>query len=394
MSRLNVLISGAGIAGSALAYWVARSGHSATVVERSEFDRSSGAPVDVRRPAMPIVERMNIVPRLREASTVVSGWTLLDEAGERSAHVDLETLWRLRNEIELPRGDLSTILYEASRDYTEFLFGDLIRSLTQDGGGVDVEFERSRPRRFDVVIGADGLHSRVRRLAFGPEAEFVRHAGLYVASLPLPQNIDPGRDIVMLNAPGKTVGLHPSRDRPLALLIFWHPEIPDFDAWETEQHKRILEATFGNVGWRVPEILAAARASRDLWFDAVSIVELANWARGRVAVLGDASSCASLFGDGSSLAIAGAYALATALADHPGNHEAAFRQYQTGHGKLVSPRLRTLSLVAAFLVPRTRIGISVRNRFLAIAGPTYATALRISQRMGLCKPSAQLSEIF
>jgi 2-polyprenyl-6-methoxyphenol hydroxylase-like FAD-dependent oxidoreductase len=186
----------------------------------------------------------------------------------------------------------------------------------------------------------------------------------------------------MLNAPGKTVGLHPSRDRPLALLIFWHPEIPDFDAWETEQHKHILEATFGNVGWRVPEILAAVRASRELWFDAVSIVELAHWARGRVAVLGDASSCVSLFGDGSSLAIAGAYTLAAALADHPTDHEAAFAQYQTVHGKLVRPRLRALSVVATFLVPQTRIGISVRNRFLAIAGPTYAAALRLGQRMG------------
>ena len=296
---------------------------------------------------MPIAERMNIVPRLREASTVVSGWTLLDERGRRSAHVDLGTLWRLRNDVELPRGDLSTILYDASRDHAEFLFGDSITSLTQDGGGVDVAFERSRPRRFDHVIGTDGLHSRVRRLAFGPETEFVRHAGLYVASLPLPQSIDPGRDIIMLNAPGKTVGLHPSRDRPLVLLIFWHPEIPDFNDWETEQHKRILETMFGDVGWRVPEILAAAHASRELWFDAVSVVKLANWARGRVAVLGDASSCASLFGDGSSLAIAGAYTLAAALADHPTDYEAAC-QYQSVHNKLVAPRLKALRLWPPF----------------------------------------------
>ena len=388
MSRLNVLISGAGIAGSALAYWVARAGHTATVVERSAGLRSSGAPVDVRRPAMPIVERMNIVPRLRAASTVVSGWSLLDEAGQRSAHVDLGTLWRLRNEIELPRADLSTILYEAGRDHAEFIFGDSIASLTQDDGGVDVAFERARPRRFDVVIGADGLHSRVRRLAFGPETEFVRHAGLYVASVPLPQSIDPGRDIVMLNAPGKTVGLHPSRDQPLALLIFRHPEIADFDDWETEQHKRILDTTFGDLGWRIPEILAAAHASPDLWFDAVSTVQLANWARGRVAVLGDASACASLFGDGSSLAIAGAYTLATALADHPTDHAAAFTQYQEVHGKLVGPRLKALSLVATFLVPRTRIGISARNRFVAVAGPAYTTALRVAQKLKRAKPLA------
>src|SRR5262245_14112313 len=330
---------------------------------------------------MPIVERMNIVPRLREASTVVSGWTLLDETGQRSAHVDLGTLWRLRNEIELPRGDLSTILYEATHDRAELFFGDSITSLADDGGGVDVEFEHSRPRRFDVVIGADGLRSRVRRRSFGPETVCLRHAGLYVASLPLPQSSDPGRDIIMLNVPGKVVAIHPSRERPLVLLIFWHPEIPDFDAWETEQHKRILEATFGNLGWTVPEILAAARASPELWFDAVSTVQLANWARGRVAVLGDASSCASLFGDGSTLAIAGAYTLAAGLADHPTDHKAAFGQYQAVHGKLVGPRLKALSLVAAFLVPRTRTGISVRNRFVAMAGPAYETALRIGQRM-------------
>lgn len=381
MSRLNILISGAGIAGSTLAYWVARYGQAATVVERSGALRSSGAPVDVRGPAMAVAERMNIVSRLREASTIVSGWTSLDKTGKRSAHVDLGTLWRLRNDIELPRGDLSTILYEASRDHAEFIFGDSIMSLTQDAGGVDVTFERSRPRRFDLVIGADGLHSRVRRLAFGPDSEFVRHAGLYVASLPLPASIDPGRDIVSLHAPAKAVVLHPSRDRPIALCIFWHPEIPNFNAWETEQHRRILKVMFGNIGWTIPEILGAAHASRELWFDAVSIVELANWTRGRVAVLGDASSCVSLFGDGSSLAIAGAATLAAALADHPTDQAAALGQYQRLHGKLVGPRLKALSLVAAFLVPRTRIGISIRNRFLAVAGPTYATALRIGQSM-------------
>jgi 2-polyprenyl-6-methoxyphenol hydroxylase-like FAD-dependent oxidoreductase len=386
VSRLSVLVSGAGIAGSALAYWLARFGHSVTVVERSGSLRSSGSPVDVRGPAMPIVERMNIVPRLREASTIVSGWTLLDETGAPSTRVDLGTLWRLRNDIELPRGDLAIILYEASQNSAEFIFGDSVTSLRQDGGGVDVEFEHSRPRRFDIVIGADGLHSRVRQLAFGPETEFVRHAGMYVAGLPLPRSIDPGRDIIMLNAPGKAVGLHPSGNHPLALLIFWHPEMVGFDAWETEQPKIILEETFGTFGWRVPEVLEAVRASGELWFDAVSVVQLANWARDRVALLGDASSCASLFGDGSSLAIAGAYTLAATLKEHPTDHNAALRQYQSIHGKLVGRRLKALPLVAALLVPRTRLGIMIRNRFLALAGPAYLAALRLARRMTSPKP--------
>src|SRR6476660_8471702 len=124
------------------------------------------------------------------------------------------------------------------------IFGDSINSLTQDGGPkVDVEFRRSRPRQFDLVIGADGLHSNVRRLAFGPESSFVRHAGLYVATLPLPRSIDPGREMFMLNTPGKCVALHPSGESPLALLIFCHPEMRDFDPANDVQHKRILETT-------------------------------------------------------------------------------------------------------------------------------------------------------
>jgi 2-polyprenyl-6-methoxyphenol hydroxylase-like FAD-dependent oxidoreductase len=248
---------------------------------------------------------------------------------------------------------------------------------------VDVEFERSRPRRFDLAIGADGLHSIVRRLAFGPQSSFVRHAGLFVATLPLPRSIDPEREMIMLNAPGKSVTLHPSRANPLAALIFWKPEIRDFDHSDSGQHKRILATTFADIGWKVPDVLAAVRASEELYFDSVSRVELTSWARGRVALLGDASSCVSLFGDGSTLAIAGAYTLATALAESPTDHDEAFRQYQAQHGKLVAPRQRNVALVASLLVPRTQLGISLRNRVLVGALSAYAAVKRIGRRLHL-----------
>ena len=384
MRRLDVLVSGAGIAGCTLAYWLARYGHSAIVVERSGALRSSGSPVDVRGPAAQVAERMNIIPRLRDASTRIAGMTFLDQTGRRTARVDLEGLRRsiAPQDIELPRGDLSTILHEASRESAEFIFGDSITSLAQDNGrGVNVAFERSRPRRFDLVIGADGLHSIVRRLAFGPESSFVRHAGLYVATLPVPRSIDSGRELIMLNAPGKSVTLHPSRENPLAALIFWSPEIRGFDNSDSEQHKRLVETMFANLGWKVPEILAAVHAASDLYFDSVSRVVLTSWARGRVALLGDASSCVSLFGDGSTLAIAGAYALATALAENPTDHEKAFQQYQVQHGKLVGARQRNLRLVASLIVPRTQFGISLRNRVLLSMLSAYAVARRISRRL-------------
>jgi 2-polyprenyl-6-methoxyphenol hydroxylase-like FAD-dependent oxidoreductase len=322
---------------------------------------------------MPVAEQMNIVARLREVSTRVAGMAFLDGAGRRSARFDLGRVRRSTGDIELPRGDLSTILHDASRDSAEFIFADSIVSMAQDDGpGVDVTFERSRPRRFDLVIGADGLHSIVRRLAFGPEASFVRHAGLYVATLPLPRSIDPGADIIMLNVPGKSLTLHPSRERPLAALIFWNPEIVTLDHADSEQHKRILEASFAGIGWKVPEVLAATRTSSELYFDSVSRVELTNWARGRVALLGDASSCVSLFGDGATLAIAGAYALASALAESPADHDEAFRRYQAQHGKLVAPRQKNVSLVASLLVPRTQFGIWFRNRVVGAAGGALA----------------------
>jgi len=368
--RLNILISGAGIAGCTLAYWLAHHGHSATVVERSGALRSSGAPVDVRGPAADVAERMGIVPRLREASTRISGLTFLERTGRRAAHVDLEALRRsiAPKDIELPRGDLAMILHEAAGNRAEFIFGDSIALLNDDGRGVEVTFEHGQPRRFDIVVGADGLHSNVRRLAFGPETDFVRHAGLYVATLPLPPGVDSGREMIMLNAPGKCVALHPSRESPLVLLLFWHPELSDFDPASDAQHKSILDTTFAGIGWRVPEILAAVRATGELYFDSVSRVDLANWSRGRITLLGDASSCVSLFGDGSTLAIAGAHALAAALAESPADYRTAFRSYQARHGTLVASKQRSLSLLASILVPRTQLGISARNRALGLVG--------------------------
>ncbi len=292
MRRLDVLISGAGIAGCTLAHWLTRNGHAVTVVERSGSLRSSGSPVDVRGPAIDVVERMNIARRLREVSIRLKGMTLLDSGGRRVARVDIAALRSsiVPKDMELARGDLARILHEASANDADYVFGDSIKSLAQDELGVDVTFERSRPRRFDLVIGADGLHSIVRRLAFGPDSEFVQHAGLYAATISLPASSDAEGEMFLLNTPGKLAALHPCQGVPLAYFIFWHPEISEFDDTDLNQHKRILEKTFAGIDWRVPEFLDAVRVARDMYFDSVARVDVAKWARGRIALLGDASS--------------------------------------------------------------------------------------------------------
>lgn len=383
MTNRTVLISGGGIAGSTLAHWLARHGFHPTVVERSTGLRSSGSPVDVKGPAVDVAEQMGVMERLREAGTGTEGLTFVNATGRQVGRISMRAMQGTAGsrEVELPRGDLATILHEASQGDAEYLWDDSIAALDQDEHGVDVTFDRSGPRRFDLVIGADGLHSNVRRLAFGPESEFLRHMGMYVATTPLDSPPENRQEVFMYNIPGRAVAIHPSRGAELAFFAFRSAALPDFDHRDTAQHKRLLAAAYADASWRVPELLDRVRAAQDLYFDSVSQVRLPNWSQGRVAVLGDAASCVSLFGDGSTLAIAGAHTLAGELATSPGDHKSAFRRYETRHRHLVDPRQQNLKAVAALLIPATRAGILARNLATRLS-PVVAAAggLRRSAR--------------
>jgi 2-polyprenyl-6-methoxyphenol hydroxylase-like FAD-dependent oxidoreductase len=383
MEKLNVLISGAGIGGCTLAYWLGRGGHAVTIVERGGALRSSGSPVDVRGPAVDVVEQMNVATRLRAASIRLKGMTLLDADGRRLARVDISALRSsiVPKDFEIARGDLARTLFDASANDAEYIFGDSIRALTQDEHGVDVTFGRSPPRRFDLVVGADGLHSAVRRLAFGPDSEFVQHAGLYAATVSLPGSRDTEGEMYLLNTPGKLAALHPCQGVPLAYFVFWHPAIPAFDYTDLEQHKRILGEAFAGIGWRVPEFLDAVRGASDMYFDSVARVDVPNWSRGRVALLGDASSCVSLFGDGSTLAIAGAYALAKALQETPADPQGAFGRYQAVHSKLVASKQKNLVSTASRIVPRTSTGIWLSTRVFWRAMGGVGAVVRLARRL-------------
>ncbi|MEV0718390.1 FAD-dependent oxidoreductase [Asanoa sp. NPDC050611] len=350
----SVLISGAGVAGTTLAYWLARHGFAVTVVERGAGPRSSGNPVDVRGPAWAVANRMGIVPALRAAQTRATAMRLVDDTGRSLARIPMPAT--RGDEVELPRGDLAAVLLDAIRDDVELVWDDTVTALTTDAYGVDVTFERSAPRRFDVVVGADGLHSTVRRLAFGPEREYVRHLGLHVATLPL--GSDEGSDVLLHNTPGRLVSIHPARGAALAAFIFRSAPVPGFDHRNTTQHKQIVTTAYADAGWRVPELLDRLAAADDLYFDAVSAVRLPSWSRGHVTLLGDAASCVSLFGDGSSLAMAGAETLASALAADPAT---AFARYEAAHRRLVDPKQRRVGRAAGLLVPKTRLGLRARD---------------------------------
>ncbi|PZG56006.1 monooxygenase [Spongiactinospora gelatinilytica] len=376
MSERTVLISGAGVGGPTLAYWLARNGFRVTVVERAREPRSSGNPVDVKGPAVGIAQRMGILPRLRQAATGNAGLTFVDANGRRTGRLDMRAVQR-PGEIELPRADLSAILFQAGREHAEYVFDDSIASLAQDEHGVEVTFERGTARRFDLVIGADGLHSVTRRLTFG--TGLVHHMGLYVATMPLGGEPGPGqgiRDIVMHNVPGKAVAVCPVPGGEGAFFLYRAPAEPGFDPRDTGRHKRMLARAFAGVSWRAPELLERVRAADDLYFDAVSRVALPRWWQGRVALLGDAASCASLFGDGSTLAMAGAYTLAGELAAGPDDPPSAFRRYESRHRRLADSRQRGVGLAAGLLVPATRRGILMRNLAIRV-WPAVSAAARL-----------------
>ena len=389
MSGPTVLICGAGIAGPTLAYWLAHSGFRPVVVEHATAPRSGGAPVDVRGPAVVVAERMGVMPRIREARAQATGIRFVDAEGRRVGGINMRALQQAAGsrEVELPRGDLAAILYQASRDHAEFLFDDTIVALDEDEHGVDVTFGRGQPRRFDLVVGADGLHSAVRRKAFGPESNFVRHLGIYVAtatwdsasvtaSMRLDGSIGSGREVVMYNTPGQAVAFHPSRGDEGVFFAFRSPAVPGFDYRDTAQHKRLLAAAFAESSWLVPELLKLALATDDLYFDSVSRVRVSPWWRGRVALVGDAASCVSLFGEGSSLAMAGAFTLAEALAASPSDHRLAFSRYEARHRTLVEPKQRNVAQVASMLIPATRAGLLARNLATRL-WPVAAAAKRL-----------------
>jgi len=369
MTPVRVLIHGAGIAGPALAYWLARHGYRPTVVEQAKELRSGGSAVVVKEPALTVARSMGVLTRLRDVATGSSALSLLGPDGRQLLRVPTTS----PRSVEVTRSDLSAVLHQAARDDAEFLFDDTITGLRQDRSGVEVTFRRSPPRRFDLLVGADGIHSPVRRLVFGPAEQFTTGLGMYGATVPVePGALDDPDVAVMLTAPGRMLTIHPSRGKPLAMFTFRGGRVPGYDRHDTALHKRMVAEAYAGIGWRSPELVEAYQNHPAPFFDPLANVRMDKWSRGRVALLGDAASAVALLGDGSSMAMTGAHTLAEALAAHPGDHARAFQAYEAKHRRQVDPRHRRVGLVATLLVPRTRHGLALRN----IAGRAVGLATR------------------
>ncbi|MFF4756551.1 FAD-dependent monooxygenase [Streptomyces sp. NPDC002514] len=365
--RGKVLISGASIAGPALAFWLNRYGYEVTVVEKAPTPRGGGYPIDVRGTALEVVSRMGILPRLREAHIDLRRLTFLDADGSEvtSVHPHNVTGGVAGRDLEVRRGDLSDVLYTAVRDDVEFVFNDSIDTLDQFGAGVDVTFRRGGSRTFDMVFAADGLHSSTREMLFGPEEQFHHYLGYCFAVFTMRNTFGLSRETVMWNSPGRAAALYAAgdNDEVHAFLNFAHPE-PPFDAFPNPEAQRDLVATaFADAGWEVPGMLAVLRDAEDLFFDAVSQIRVPRWSSGRVALVGDAAWAPSfLTGQGTSLALVGAYMLATSLTDR--DHTAGFTAYEQDTREFVTVNQNLIAKGGATLFPTTPQALEERNNRL------------------------------
>ncbi|HEX6683952.1 MAG TPA: FAD-dependent monooxygenase [Candidatus Limnocylindrales bacterium] len=325
---MEILISGASIAGPALAFWLSKDGHKVTIVERAPELRDGGYKVDIRGAAIEVARRMGILEEIRAASTNMREARWVDRDNRTLAVLPADFFeGRTGDDEEIMRGDLARILYDRTKDVVEYVFGDSIAALDEGPDGVLVSFERGPDRRFDLVIGADGLHSRVRALTFGDEAQFVKHLGAYVSIYTTPNYLNLDYAELFYGSVDRLVSVYSARDNSEArsLFIFNSPRL-DFDRRDA---KSVLAQHFDGESWETPRLLEFMRDANDFYFDSVSLVEMPGWSRGRVTLVGDAASCPSpASGQGTGLALVGAYVLAGELAAAGGDHVAAFACYE------------------------------------------------------------------
>jgi 2-polyprenyl-6-methoxyphenol hydroxylase-like FAD-dependent oxidoreductase len=361
----RVLISGLGIAGPTLAYWLKAGGFEPILIERAPKPRTDGYVIDFWGLGYDIAEQMGLGPDINRLGYHMRELRIIGDHGGRLAGFGVKVFDELTDGrfITLGRSDLSGLLFDAIRGETEVVFGDEIVDLREDADGVRVKFKHGRERRFDLVIGADGLHSDVRRLVFGAEAHFETPLGYGVAAFEVAGYVPHDEDIYLLyGQPGRMVGRFTLReDRTLFLFIF----VTDRGALPTtrDAQKAMLRAVYADGKWECPKILEELDRADSLYFDSISQIRMDRWWSGRVALVGDAAFCVSLAaGQGAALAMTSAYVLAGELAKAQGRHREAFAAYEGALRDYVAAKQSGAERFALAFAPKTHWGMVFRNQ--------------------------------
>lgn len=386
MRELKVLISGASIAGPALAFWLQRYGAEVVVVEKAPQLRAGGQLVDLRGVAREVLRRMGLDHQVRAAAEANYGLSFVDAGDQRRGSLKLDDFGEDGPVagIEILRGELSRVFYEQSAGAVEYRFGDRITALRDEPDGVEVEFQSGHADRFDLVIGADGLHSELRDHVFGDEQK-MHHLGTYLSFWTAENHLGLCDWSLAYSEPGRTIGTRSilGNDKVMAFFSF-RAGPPAYDWRDTETQKRIVLARASGMGWEAAQLLAQIETAPDFYFDACTQVKLDRWSRGRVALLGDAAYCASpLSGHGATLATVGAYVLAGELARAGGDHQQAFAAYERTVRPWVEDIHRGAPNQGKIMTPETRRGIGLRNVLVRLAQRVPGKKLLIRDQITL-----------
>lgn len=360
---MRVAINGIGVAGPTLAYWLRRFGHDPVLFEKAPALRTGGYLIDFWGLGYEIAERMGLVPTLRERCYEMERMRMVDGDGREEAALDLTPMRELLEGrfISLARADLAAALFSACRGIPAH-FGVWVTAIQQDDHGVVATLSDGRRERFDLVIGAGGLHSGVRELIFGPEAQFEEFLDCYVAAFRIPGY--PRRDgltYVSHTVPQRQVGRVALRDDATLVLMVCRAELIDGDP-PREQQRAALRRAFGDMRWEVPDILDRMEEVDDVYFDRVSQIHLPRWSSGRVALLGDAAACPSLLaGEGTGLAMIEAYVLAGELHRSAGDFARAFAAYDARLRSFVTAKQKAARRFRGFFAPQTALALKVRT---------------------------------
>jgi 2-polyprenyl-6-methoxyphenol hydroxylase-like FAD-dependent oxidoreductase len=323
MKNTRILISGAGIAGLTLAYWLKQYGFTPTLIEKHPFLRKGGYKVDVRGTAIEVAKHMGIHQSLIDANVNIERSQFVT-SNFKIFHFDGDMLgYCCEGDIEINRWDLSQIIAEAVGE-VEIIYDDSITKLDEK-----IHFEKGESRKFDLVIGADGINSTVRKLAFGTDAQFVREVGVHFCIFPIPNIFKLERSEILYFDKGKFVAAYAVNGHSLAAFAFK----PGKDRISRENLKGLFEEQFKNLGWEIPRLVTAMKESGDCYFDRLAQVRMPTWSNGRVALVGDAAYAAA--GIGTSLAMVGAYVLAREIAQANGDYMTAFARYEKSIRKFI-----------------------------------------------------------
>lgn len=380
-AELKALIVGAGIAGPTLAYWLLQAGHQPTLVERAPKLRRGGYLVDFWGAGFDVADRMGIVPELRRHGYVMREARDVGCDGRRIASIKPSAIMGpTERYVSIARSDLAAAIYDALEGAAELILDDTVRALDDDGDRVSVTFENGQPRDFDLVVGADGLHSQVRRLAFGPDEQFERYQNIFVSVFDVAGYRPRDELVAVMHAEAGFQAVRVSLRDDVTMVIFTVRHDGGVPLESVADQQALLRERLRGAGWETQALIDAMPRAMTFYFDAVSQIRMPSWTRGRVALVGDAAACPSLLaGQGSALAMIESYVLAAELARSNGDHRQAFARYQARLAPFLQSKQAAARRLGLAFAPQDRFQLLVRTTVMRLMGLPKVTDLAMGR---------------